>query len=219
MMMKPIAASPTADAKILAALAKWQDLHRMRTALPVDLPVLPGDSQSAEEVELWQQIDAEEGIIRSEKACSPEGVIAQLRVSLAHSLDLRTHEEVVIAGDLQGLFDVEDELDSEHRMIICAMRSLLLMGAASSDAVPAGDEELSFHAKNTFGELGGRSEDIVALLDSIVMQLEEMQEWTKDGGASADWVTNARLWTAWRLAFLAKNVCDDITQVCEKLAR
>lgn len=115
------------DAAIIAAWERWQTAHAAYDALPY---ADEGCDHTPEEAAQWAIIDAEEAVIQSATATTPEGVAIQLWLALYHSQTDRETCAAIMRRDLAGLEAEAIGFDWGARLIFAALRSLQAQGAA-----------------------------------------------------------------------------------------
>jgi hypothetical protein len=110
----------SADVGIIAAWERWVAARTAFNALPLQYD----EWHEQEENRLWRLTDQAEEDIREAKANTKEGAAIQLWIALAHSLETRRQDDLIIARDLPAIEQEEQAFDWNIRMIVSALRSL-----------------------------------------------------------------------------------------------
>lgn len=124
------ATGATADAAILAALARRKTAYEAMASLAPDQR-LNGSSASSEELRLLREINVAEDILAAATATTPAGAQAQLWAGLHRVLNYAKADEdrAILTGDLDYLEALGSRLDRNTRLILSGLRSLQTMEA------------------------------------------------------------------------------------------
>jgi hypothetical protein len=108
------------DTAILEAAQRIKSAHADMAGM-IQLP----DPEAAA---FWNMIDADEQLIASVIATTPQGVAAQVWASLSHGLTDRRHNAAADRHDLAYFTpEVERDLDWSDNLLLAALRSLTAM--------------------------------------------------------------------------------------------
>lgn len=118
-----LAATPAADAKIVAAWAEWQAARRALDEMDDDLL----GCETEEENALWDRVNAAEATIHRTTATTPQGLSYKLWLNLDHSVTKRDHDAAVRSCNLPALVGMMRDLDWREQLIVSALQSLSAM--------------------------------------------------------------------------------------------
>lgn len=108
------------DAPILAAFARWKDLHAKRAALPPE-------GHANQEFALWDRIDLLDKQVHDLPATTPAGIACKLWVAITHNTTEHDPEAAAFRTDLDWFVYQGGAIDWNVRCIVSALVALKTM--------------------------------------------------------------------------------------------